>query len=170
MLLGCAGFLSPDWHQHAEASAQRHMESLWQSWWRHRAQLECPLAIPWVLHGQRPAHHPQRRIAALACLVQRWSGFRRVALARPFCAQAVLDFVEKVQHPFWSRRHTLHALPSAKAVALLGRQLALELLANHLIPLALAEDAAFGASCYHKLSGTAGNCLLYTSPSPRDRG
>lgn len=160
MLLGCAGFLSPDWHHHAETSAQRRMESLWHRWWRHRAQLECPLPIPWVLHGQRPAHHPQRRIAALACVVQQWSSFCRVALARPFCPQAVLDFIEKVQHPFWSLRHTLHAQPSGRPIALLGRQLGLELLANHLIPLALAEDPAFGVGSYHKLAGTAGNDAL----------
>jgi hypothetical protein len=156
ILFGTAGFLSPDLHEKAPADTREYLRGQWDTWWKHRGRFETPLAIPWKLHGQRPANHPHRRVGALTALAHHWPTFRRLALARPFQPAPVLDFLATLEHPFWSRRHTLTSAPTARPVALFGRTHGLELLANHLIPLALHEDG-LDLPGYLKLRAAAPN-------------
>ncbi len=143
LLFGSAGFLSPELHEKAPPDTQAYLRNLWETWWRERIRFEMPAsrAIQWKTYGQRPANHPHRRIGTLAVLVSRWPTYRKLALARPFSPKGVVDFLEGLRHDFWSRRHTLTSGPSATDIALFGRSQAQELLANHLIPVALHEDA-----------------------------
>ena len=67
-----------------------------------------------------------------------------------------MDFLHSLEHSFWSRRHTLTAAASARHVAVFGRSQALELAANHLIPLAMHEDGMTFRS-YHKLRQSSPN-------------
>lgn len=142
LLFGVAGFLAPSLHDAAPADTREYLRGLWDMWWRNRGEFEVAAErrIPWKLHGQRPANHPHRRIAALAALVAVWPQYRRMALARPFKTKPLLDFLGALGHPFWSRRHTLTSAETSQGLALFGRIQGLELLANHLIPLALRED------------------------------
>jgi hypothetical protein len=158
LLFGSAGFLSPELHERAPADTQAYLRNLWETWWRDRAKFEVSAhrAIPWKTHGQRPANHPHRRIGTLAALVRHWPSYRKVALARPFQPKPVIGFLESLQHDFWSRRHTLTSAASATKVALFGKTQALELLANHLIPLAL-HDGAMGFQDYFKLRSSSPN-------------
>jgi hypothetical protein len=88
-----------------------------------------------------PANHPHRRVGALAALVGRWPQYRRLALARPFASKPLVDFLQAAStirsgpppHPHLGRR-------PAPASHLIGRTHALELIANHLAPLAMLED------------------------------
>ena len=142
LLFGVAGFLAPELHEQAPPDTREYLRGLWERWWRNRGDFEVAAErrIPWKLHGQRPANHPHRRIAALASLVTVWPQYRRLALARPFKAKPLLDFLGGLKHDFWSRRHTLTSSETAQGLALCGRTQGLELLANHLVPLALWED------------------------------
>lgn len=157
LLFGTAGFLSPELHEQAPADTRERLRGLWDSWWKHRGQWESAHPIPWQHHGQRPANHPHRRVAALARLAKSWPAFRKVALARPFHPKRVVEFLASLDDPFWSHRHTLASAPSRQRIALFGQSRATELLANHLVPLALHEDPAFAYSDYLRLAAGARN-------------
>jgi Protein of unknown function (DUF2851) len=158
VLFGTAGFLSPRLHEAAPPDTRDYLRGLWESWWKSRARFEASAerAIPWKTHGQRPANHPHRRVGALATLLRAWPQFRKLALARPFASKPLVDFLHALEHPFWSHHHTLTSATSPGRVALFGRQHALELVANHLVPLALHEDGITFRS-YHKLRHSAPN-------------
>ena len=149
ILFGSAGFLSPELHEQAEGETRDYLRALWERWWKVRASFESIHAIPWQMHGQRPANHPHRRVAALVALLGNWNSFRKVGLARPFSAKKIIAELEKLSHPFWNFHHTLASQPSATPIALFGKARALELIANHLAPLALQEDPEFS---YHQFA------------------
>lgn len=158
VLFGVAGFLSPRIHEAAPADTREYLRGLWDKWWRKRDHYEISAArrISWKTHGQRPANHPHRRIGALAALVKKWPAYRKLALAEPFQIRPLVEFLESLEHDFWSKRHTLTSTASATRIALFGRSQASELLANHLIPLALHRDAV-PFSAYAKLGGGVPN-------------
>lgn len=143
VLFGCSGFLSADMHEKATGWTREYLSELWQTWWKHRANFESTRPIPWKMHGQRPANHPHRRVAALAVLAQHWPAFRKVALARPFSAKRVIEHLASLEHPFWQKHHTLASAATPQEIAIFGKSQALELIANHLAPLAMQEDATF---------------------------
>jgi hypothetical protein len=158
ILFGSAGLLAPDLHEQAPPDTRDYLRGLWTAWWKQRAAFEVSpqRAIPWKLHGQRPANHPHRRIGALAALLAAWPQYRRLALARPFKVKSLLDFLQALEHPFWSRRHTLTSAQTAQKLALFGRRQGLELVANHLAPLAIREEAMTFKD-YYKLRNSAPN-------------
>lgn len=139
LLFGCAGFLAPDLHEKAPDDTRDRLRRLWDDWWKARGFWESSHPLPWKWSGQRPANHPHRRVAALAALARVWPRFRRLALARPFAPAAVLKFLSSVEDPFWTHRHTLASSAKARPVALFGKSQAIELLANHLFPVAVHE-------------------------------
>ena len=158
ILFGTAGFLSADQHDLAPNDTKDYLRSLWNNWWRNRARFETASdrKIPWKTHGQRPANHPHRRTGTLAVLANVWPQFRKLALARPFEAKPLIDFLQSLEHEFWSHRHTLESSPSAQRIALFGRSQALELIANHLAPLAMHEEGMTYKS-YFKLRNSSPN-------------
>jgi hypothetical protein len=158
VIFGTAGFLSSDLHEQAPADTRDYLRGLWDTWWKYRAQFEAggDRVIPWKTHGQRPANHPHRRVGALAALVKVWPQYRKLALARPFSAKPVIDFLQALEHDFWTHRHTLTSAMSAQRVALFGRAQALELIANHLAPLAIHENG-MSWKAYHQLRNSAAN-------------
>lgn len=158
VLFGVAGFLDPGLHERAEPDARDYLRNLWEQWWKCRSRHEVTghHAVPWKTYGQRPANHPHRRVGALASLVGVWAQFRKLALARPFEVKPLVDFLHGIDHPFWSYRHTLTAAASSRRVAVFGRSQAIELAANHLIPLALHEDGMSFRN-YYKLRQSSAN-------------
>lgn len=157
LLAGAAGFLAADLHESAPADTQAHLRDLWECWWKHRDRWDSSHALPWKMHGQRPANHPHRRVAALALLASRWPTYRKLALARPFQPKPLIKFLAELNDHFWSHRHTLSSIHSPRSIALFGKSRALELLANHLVPLALHEDQSFTYESYLKLGVTGTN-------------
>lgn len=158
VLFGTAGFLSPDLHELAPPDTRDYLRVLWDRWWKSRARFEVTpnRAIPWKTHGQRPANHPHRRVGALASLVGAWPQYRRLALARPFAVKPLVDFLHALGHDFWATRHTLTSAASPRRVAVFGRSHALELVANHLAPLAMCEGGMTFRS-YQKLRDSTPN-------------
>lgn len=61
----------------------------------------------------------------------------------------LVDFLQAIDHEFWSRRHTLGSEETARRVALFGKSRALELVANHLAPLAMHD----GGMTYRSYQG-----------------
>lgn len=157
LLFGVSGFLSPELHEKAPEDTREYLRSLWDTWWKHRAEWEPYQEIPWKMHGQRPANHPHRRVAALACLVRHWHSYRNRALARPFSITKLTDFLTELDDPFWSHRHTLSSANSEKNIALFGKSKATELLINHLIPLVIQEDPEFTWSGYLAIRASGTN-------------
>ena len=158
ILFGTAGFLAPNLHELAPPDTREYLRSLWDTWWKHRDRFEVSpeRTIVWKTHGQRPANHPHRRVGALAAIVAAWPKYRRLALARPFQVKPLVDFLQSLTHPLWSTRHTLTSAPATGKIALFGRAQAMELAANHLIPIALHENGMTFKN-YHKLRHSAAN-------------
>jgi hypothetical protein len=158
ILFGSAGFLSADQHELAPTDTRDYLRELWDTWWRIRGKFETAEGrrIPWKTYGQRPANHPHRRVGALGALVRVWPQYRKLALARPFQVKPLIDFLQELDHEFWTHRHTLESAPSAQRIALFGRTQALELVANHLAPLAMHEGGLSYKS-YYKLRNSAAN-------------
>ncbi len=158
ILFGTAGFLSSDQHELAPGDTRDYLRELWDEWWRNRSRFEISSErrIPWKTHGQRPANHPHRRTGALVALVKRWPQYRKLALARPFAAKPVIDFLQSLEHEFWSYRHTLTSATSVRKIALFGRSQAMELIANHLAPVAIHEQGMTWND-YHRLRNSSPN-------------
>lgn len=158
VLFGTAGFLSPELHEQAPPDTRDYLRRLWDMWWKSRFRFEVAgaRAIPWKTHGQRPANHPHRRVGALTALAGAWPKYRRLALARPFEVKPLVDFLHALEHPFWSRRHTLTSTATPGKVSLSGRARALELVANHLAPVAMREGGMTWRS-YYKLRHSSPN-------------
>lgn len=155
LLFGAAGFLAPDLHEKAPADTREHLRALWDTWWKARGRWESTHAIPWKAGGQRPANHPHRRVAALGALAKDWPKFRKLAFSHPLDVKGIIAYLSKLEDPFWTKRHTLSSAATARPVALFGKARAIELLANHLFPLALHEGEPFDS--YLKLPAPAVN-------------
>jgi len=69
-LFGLSGLLPVELTR-SESAADHYLRRVWDQWWRERDEFsDCLLPRSlWRLHGQRPANHPQRRLA----LAARWS-------------------------------------------------------------------------------------------------
>src|SRR5439155_581771 len=87
----------------------------------------------------RPVNHPQRRLAALAILVQEWPAFRRSLEKRT--AAAIEKFFDAFDHPFWKFHYTMTADASLEPMALVGESRVADILANVIFPFWRAEDA-----------------------------
>ncbi len=158
ILFGTAGFLCAEQHELAPADTRDYLRQLWDVWWKDRARFEMAAErkMIWKTSGQRPANHPHRRVATLAALVKVWPQYRKLALARPFHAKPLIDFLQQLEHPFWLYHHTLESATSTRRIGLFGKAQALELIANHLAPLAMHEDG-MSFTAYHKLRNSAAN-------------
>ncbi|MEY3394424.1 MAG: hypothetical protein RL346_660 [Verrucomicrobiota bacterium] len=162
ILLGTAGFLHPRLYLQAPEDTRDYLSSLWETWWKIRPQHEpAENRFPrWKTHGQRPANHPHRRVGGISTLVKNWKRFRDLALATPFATKPLVDFLHGLRHDFWSHHHTLTSARSQNAVSVFGKNHALELAANHLIPLALHENR-FTFKEYHKIRQSSTNRILH---------
>lgn len=158
ILFGTAGFLSADQHELAPSDTRDYLRELWDIWWKIRARFETAedRRIPWKTSGQRPANHPHRRVGGLGALIKVWPQYRKLALARPFQVKPLIDFLHGLDHEFWTHRHTLESAASTQRIALFGKSQALELVANHLAPLAMREGG-MAYSSYYKLRNSAAN-------------
>ncbi|MFD2256388.1 DUF2851 family protein [Luteolibacter algae] len=141
ILLGTAGFLDAGLYLRAPEDTREYLSRLWETWWKIRPKHEPPTnsCSAWRTSGQRPANHPHRRVGALAALVDKWPTYRKLALATPFSVKPMVDFLQELTHDFWTFRHTLTSAKSNKPISIFGKNLAMELCANQLIPLALHE-------------------------------
>lgn len=137
-LFGAAGFLNQEFvSEAADRESRRYLRQLWDRWWKIRDQIE-PLrgrSIPWCFSGNRPLNHPQRRVGALASLVDSWDD------VSTFWEQNVNNLQKQVKnslrnlhHPFWELNYTLKADPAPKPMRLLGEDRLRDILGNVVFP------------------------------------
>lgn len=140
LLFGVAGFLNATDLAGFEQSTRAYLRSIWEKWWPRRAEFER-LTIPrelWKMSGQRPANHPQRRLAALAALVRQWPKLRAL---RDRCEPAEIEeFFANLHDDYWAHHFTVTSKTAAKPMALIGSSRATEMLVNVFFPIAIAAD------------------------------
>jgi hypothetical protein len=140
-LLGVAGLLPAELTR-AQASADGYLRSVWDHWWREREEFsDCVLPREaWRFHGQRPANHPQRRIAlaahwlaanTLPARLERWC-------AKKFSAgemsAALLEMLQTGPDEFWSWHWTIRSPRLKKPQPLLGASRVADLAVNVILP------------------------------------
>ena len=161
MLFGAAGFLaSPDLGIY-DAGTRNYVRTLWDRWWPYRDKMER-LILPkklWRLSGARPLNHPQRRLAALASIAQKWPAFLKSLGKRD--GSAASAFFLALEHPFWNFHYTLTSEPASKPMALIGDSRATEILANVVFPFFLSEQEEIWSD-YAKLPAELTNRRLET--------
>ena len=141
LLFGVSGFLPATDLAAFDAPTRSYLRGLWERWWPRRAEFERLAIAPgfWRMAGQRPANHPQRRLAALAGIIRHWPKIRAL---RDRCAPAEIhEFFAKLGDAYWDHHYTVSSKPSAKRMALVGESRVTEMLANVFFPLAIAADA-----------------------------
>jgi uncharacterized protein DUF2851 len=140
-LLGVAGLL-PSELTRAQASADNYLRSIWDHWWREREEFsDCVLPRNvWRFHGQRPANHPQRRIAlaahwlaanTLPTKLERWCAKR---FSDGEMSSALLETLQITPDDFWSWHWTIHSPRLKKAQPLLGASRVTDLAVNVILP------------------------------------
>ena len=140
-LLGVAGLLPAELTR-AQASADNYLRTVWDHWWRERDEFsDCMLPrTVWRFHGQRPANHPQRRIA----LAAHWLAVNTLpAKLERWCAQkffddemaaALLETLQIGPDDFWSWHWTLRSPRLKKSQPLLGAARVTDLAVNVILP------------------------------------
>ena len=140
LLFGVSGFLPASDLGGFDAPTRSYLRGLWERWWPRRAEFERLAVAPklWRMGGQRPANHPQRRLAALAEIVRHWPKIRAL---RDRCEpDAIHEFFAKLGDDYWDFHYTVSSKPAAKRMALVGESRVTEMLANVFFPLAIAAD------------------------------
>ena len=135
-----------------QASADTYLRRVWDQWWRERdafADHVLPRSL-WQFHGQRPASHPQRRLALAAhwladgkmiSNLERWCA---AALADEKLAAALLDVLQIEPDEFWSWHWTLRSARLKKPQPLLGAARVTDLAVNVILPWLWARAAEGG--------------------------
>ncbi len=156
LLFGVSGFLNAADFTDLQRDTRDYLREVWRTWWKRRPEFER-LALPlnsWNLSGQRPANHPQRRIAALAQIVKHWSKLR--ALSKACDVGAIRTFFGELSHEYWDHHFTLTSERSVRPLALVGASRITEMLANVFFPLAMLNQPDCWES-YRKLPATLSN-------------
>ena len=140
LLFGVAGFLDQRDLAGFDAPTRGYLRGLWDRWWPRRAEFERLILGKslWKMSGQRPANHPQRRLAALAQLVRHWP---RVRALRDGCEpEALAKFCADLRDDYWDHHYTVTSRQSAKRMALIGETRVTEFLVNVFLPIAVGTD------------------------------
>jgi hypothetical protein len=139
LLFGVSGFLPNDLTSF-ETPTRSYLRGIWEKWWPRRAEFERLAIAPgqWKMSGQRPANHPQRRLAALAEIVRHWPKIRAL---RERCEPAeIRKFFSGLGDEYWDFHFTVSSKTSPKRMALVGESRVTEMLVNVFFPLAIAAD------------------------------
>jgi hypothetical protein len=162
LLFGISGFLqAPDLAVY-DAFTRKYVRVLWDRWWPHRDPLQR-LVLPantWRLSGARPLNHPQRRVAALACIAQEWSRFSNSISKKD--QRALRTLFLGLRHPFWKFHYTLASAAASKEMALVGDTRVTEIFANVLLPFFSAEGVDVWTD-YSKLPAQLSNRPVETA-------
>ena len=135
LFLGASGFL-PKIETATWQKENRHYASkLWHRWWSKESR-----AVPsqlWQLAHTRPTNHPQRRMAALSLIAEKFSEI--TTLLKKQEVKKLTHFLQSLSHLFFSFHYTLKSKPSDEPMALLGEKRVNEMLINLVFPWLLAH-------------------------------
>ncbi len=147
LLFGVSGFFDHLPYDSAKTETKQYLRQLWEHWWKQLSEFgrwrEAGQGLPWKIAGARPGNHPERRLGALAALLQIWSKvFKPLKHAEAWSLEQWTQSLAGLHHQYWDKHYTLAALPSNKPVALIGETRVNEMLANVVYPLLLPERPA----------------------------
>ncbi len=133
LLLGTAGFLLPHLPSGADDETRHYHRQCWDAWWPQREQYELSgsQALPWSTQQQRPANHPQRRVAALAASIPHWA-----EIENSLSASKIYQFeqiISQLRHPYWQQRSCLGSARQARPSTLIGKERLRAFYINHLL-------------------------------------
>ncbi len=140
-LLGVAGLLPAELTR-AQASADGYLRSVWDHWWREREEFsDCALPREaWRFHGQRPANHPQRRLAlashwlaanALPTQLEKWCTKK---FSNGEASATLFEILQIEPDTFWSWHWTIRSPRLKKPQPLLGASRVTDLAVNVILP------------------------------------
>jgi len=144
LLYGAAGFIDGEVLD-AAADTRSYVRGVWDDWWKLRPHHELGPGrkLNWAMSGQRPLNHPQRRLAALIELAQHWQEFMNTlddeSIDDGRWVRAVHGFLCSLSHEYWSKHYTLRSRAAEKAMALIGRDRANDIIGNVVAPIALGQ-------------------------------
>jgi hypothetical protein len=140
-LFGISGLLPVELTR-SESGADHYLRRVWDQWWRERNEF-CDCILPrtlWRLHGQRPANHPQRRLALAAgwsasgdlpARLERWCACDWPDSA---LADSLLERLQAEPDEFWSWHCTFRSARLKRAQPLLGLTRVTDLAVNVVLP------------------------------------
>lgn len=143
MMMGLAGFLDAPEERSGNTASESYLRELWSRWWRSRPDggKETMRGLEWRMSGVRPMNHPQRRIGALAAVVDDWQKFERLVTgSMENITRRTKKFSHGLEHSFWSTHYTLKSAEMDKPMALIGDERWRDLLANVVLPVAIQRD------------------------------
>ncbi|QQL45094.1 DUF2851 family protein [Sulfuriroseicoccus oceanibius] len=158
LLFGTAGFLEAPDDMARDDETSGYLRALWRHWWRARPVRDTrSVELPWVFAGQRPVNHPHRRLGALAAVVADWHVLEKVVTGGMDGVDRRLSkFCDQLEHGYWSHHFTLTSAPSAKRLALIGRDRWRDFLVNFVLPVAMNDHRSEqAAAVYLKLPAGA---------------
>ncbi|MDB6137142.1 MAG: hypothetical protein JWO94_214, partial [Verrucomicrobiaceae bacterium] len=140
LLFGVSGFLEALPFDEAKEGTKQYLRELWEHWWKQRGEFsrwrETLQGLPWKIAGARPGNHPERRLGALAALLESWGKvFKPLKQSRAWNLEEWRETLASLHHAYWDRHYTLAAAPSAKPVVMIGETRVNEMLANVIYPL-----------------------------------
>lgn len=144
LLFGVSGFLESIRAEDTEPETRVYLRQLWSEWWKQRHAclrwLDERQLPRWKLAATRPGNHPQRRLGALAAMLNVWPKIvAPLADATRWSQAAWRESLLTLAHEFWSTHYTLLAAPANKPMALIGETRVQEMLANVAYPLLVPE-------------------------------
>jgi hypothetical protein len=140
-LLGLSNLLPAELTR-AQAAADGYLRRVWDQWWREREEFaNCVLPRSlWRFNGQRPANHPQRRLALaahwltaenLVARVERWCA---ATVPDAKLAGSLLEILQIERDDFWSWHWTIRSARLKKSQPLLGTGRVTDLAVNVVLP------------------------------------
>ncbi len=162
LLFGAGGFIGHEQFEATEDPDSRvYLKGLWDHWWKLRSEFEPDpaCALEWKLAGTRPTNHPQRRLGALAALLDSWPTFAKTVfdIESDDWEKRAYDQLVDLEHNFWNFHYTLKSKPSPKPLVLVGKDRARDILGNLLFPLAVVNSPERNWARYAKLPAVDSN-------------
>ncbi len=147
LLFGIAGFLSPILPESCDEEVRHYHRHVWDTWWSLRDgwELQGKHRIHWHMGSSRPANHPHRRVAALACTASCWDEWAALLSAQN--ADELLRVTSSLDHHYWKHHSSLPSKKLARPVALVGQQRMKAFLVNSLL---VFDDSDTAWSLYKK--------------------
>lgn len=140
-LLGISNLLPAELTR-AQTAADGYLRRVWDCWWRERDEF-CDCVLPrtlWRFNGQRPANHPQRRIALATHwlvdpeFISKIEGWCAADVPESKLAGSLFEILQAPADEFWSWHWTIRSPRLNKPQPLLGAARVTDLAVNVILP------------------------------------